>query len=168
MQAWPIPPRICECRLALPAPKRVSMRTLPLSVQPNCCNACRNAASRACKSGSFAACGKEYADAPHPLGLLRACCQRPCGRRATQERDELAPPHSITSSARSSSDVGSSIPSVLALFGLTTTLNFTARSIGRFAGRTPFRILSTKDANEKRGPQGQRHIPSPRPLPPEA
>ena len=35
--------------------------------------------------------------------LLRARRQRPRGCRAAQERDELAPPHSMTSSARASS-----------------------------------------------------------------
>jgi hypothetical protein len=32
--------------------------------------------------------GHEHADAPHPLGLLRACRKRPC-RRAAEQRDEL-------------------------------------------------------------------------------
>jgi len=32
--------------------------------------------------------------------LLRAHFERPCCRRAAEQRDELAPPHSITSSAR--------------------------------------------------------------------
>ena len=54
---------------------------------------------RASDSGSLAARAHEHADAPHPLGLLRARRQRP-RRRAADERDELAPPHSITSSAR--------------------------------------------------------------------
>ena len=35
----------------------------------------------------------EHADAPHPLGLLRARGERPRGRRAAEQRDELAPPH---------------------------------------------------------------------------
>ena len=35
----------------------------------------------------------EHADAPHPLGLLRARRERPRGRRAAEKRDELAPPH---------------------------------------------------------------------------
>jgi hypothetical protein len=38
-------------------------------------------------------CGQEYADAPHPLGLLRPRSQRPRDRRAAEKRDELAPPH---------------------------------------------------------------------------
>src|SRR5262245_20995424 len=81
-------------------------------------------------------------------GLLRSRRERP-HRRAAEQRHELASFHSITSWARSSTDVGSSIPSVLALLRLTTTSNFTARSIGRSAGGAPFRILSTKDAKRE-------------------
>src|SRR5215831_8042995 len=40
-----------------------------------------------------------YADPPCPLRLLRPRRERPCGRRAAEQRDERAPPHSITSSA---------------------------------------------------------------------
>ena len=36
-------------------------------------------------------CGQEHADAPHPLGLLRARRERPRRRRAAEQRDELAP-----------------------------------------------------------------------------
>src|SRR6516162_550714 len=35
----------------------------------------------------------QHADPPHPLGLLRACRERPRRRRAADERDELAPPY---------------------------------------------------------------------------
>src|SRR5262249_11530255 len=38
-------------------------------------------------------CGQQHAYAAHPLALLRARRERPCGRRATEQRDELAPPH---------------------------------------------------------------------------
>src|SRR5262245_65574297 len=41
---------------------------------------------------------REHADAPHPVGLLRPRRERPRGRRAADERDEIAPLHSITSS----------------------------------------------------------------------
>jgi hypothetical protein len=41
----------------------------------------------------------EHADAPHLLGLLRARHERPRRCRAGEQRDELAPLHSITSSA---------------------------------------------------------------------
>src|SRR5512141_1982937 len=44
----------------------------------------------------------EHTDPPHLLGLLRPRCKRPCRRRAAEKRDELAPLHSITSSARAS------------------------------------------------------------------
>src|SRR5262245_64674071 len=47
--------------------------------------------------------------------LLRARRERPRGRRAAEQRDELAPPHSITSSARASSVGGTSRPSILAV-----------------------------------------------------
>src|SRR5262249_24725233 len=54
------------------------------------------------------------ADTPHPLGLLRARCKRP-RRRAAKQGDELAPPHSITSSARARSVGGISTSSALAV-----------------------------------------------------
>src|SRR5262245_41973022 len=37
-------------------------------------------------------CGDEHADAAHPLALLRPPRMRPRGRRAAEQRDELAPP----------------------------------------------------------------------------
>src|SRR6516225_6107976 len=49
---------------------------------------------------------------PPRLSLLRARQKRP-RRRAADQHDELAPPHSITSSARASSDGGTSRPSRL-------------------------------------------------------
>src|SRR3984957_18227124 len=35
----------------------------------------------------------QHTNAPRSVGLLRARRQRPCCRRATEKRDELAPPH---------------------------------------------------------------------------
>src|SRR5262245_25565280 len=81
--------------------------------------------------------------------LLRARRHRPRRRRPAEQRDELAAFHSITSSARISTDAGSSIPSRLAVFRLTTSSNLTARSIGRLPGGVPFRILSTKAAERE-------------------
>src|SRR6516162_76438 len=40
--------------------------------------------------------GQEHADAPHALGLLRACPKRPRDGRAAEQRDELAPDHRMT------------------------------------------------------------------------
>src|SRR5262249_59665050 len=42
--------------------------------------------------GIFFGDPKQYATPPQSLGLLRAQCERPCGRR-TNKRDEVAPPH---------------------------------------------------------------------------
>src|SRR5262249_43018421 len=52
----------------------------------------------------------EHADAPHPLSLLRARRERPYRSRAAEQRDELAPSHSITSSAVASSACGTLRP----------------------------------------------------------
>ena len=82
----------------------------------------------------------QHADAPHPLGLLRARRDRP-RRSAAEQRDELAPSHSITSSARASSVGGTSRPSALAVLRLRTSSIFTACSTGRSAGLTPLRIF---------------------------
>src|SRR5262245_19145402 len=57
----------------------------------------------------------EKADPVCLVGLLPPHPQRP-SRRAAEQRDELAPFHSITSSARASSVGGMSIPSALAAF----------------------------------------------------
>jgi hypothetical protein len=67
--------------------------------------------------------GHQHADAPHALGLLCARRKRPC-RHAADERDELAPPHSITSSARASKIGGISDPMRLAVLRLITSSNF--------------------------------------------
>ena len=52
--------------------------------------------------------------------LLRARRERPGGSRAAEQRDERAPLHSITSSARASRVAGTSRPSVLAVLRLIT------------------------------------------------
>src|SRR5262245_26358649 len=58
----------------------------------------------------------------HPL--LRVHRERPRGRRAAEQRDELAPSHySITSSARASSLSGIASPSALAALRLITNSN---------------------------------------------
>src|SRR5262252_7660668 len=66
---------------------------------------CRNTATPDCFSGSSRSCVHKHADASHALALLRARRQRP-RRRAAEKRDERAPLHSITSSARSRNDSG--------------------------------------------------------------
>src|SRR5215475_13672525 len=58
--------------------------------------------------------GHQHADTPYALALRRARRERPCCRRAAEKRDEVAPIHSITSSARASRVGGTSRPIVLA------------------------------------------------------
>src|SRR5260370_34820844 len=48
------------------------------------------------------ACLPPAADAPRPLGLLRARGERPSSHRSAEQRNERAAPHSITSSASAS------------------------------------------------------------------
>src|SRR6516165_8515479 len=69
-------------------------------------------------------CGGEDPDYRH-LRLLRARRERPC-RRASEQRDERAPLHSITSSARADRPGGTSRPSVLAVFRLIRNSNLVA------------------------------------------
>src|SRR5207248_1522037 len=73
-----------------------------------------------------------HGDAPHALGLLRTRRERPRRRRAAEQRDELAPVvHSITSSARASSEGGISRPSALAVRRLITSSYLVGCCTGR-------------------------------------
>ena len=71
--------------------------------------------------------------------LLRVRRKRP-SRRAAEKRDEFAPVHSITSSARSRIDGGTARPSALAVLRLMTNSNLTGRNTGKLAGFSPLRI----------------------------
>src|SRR5262249_7622402 len=75
--------------------------------------------------------------------LLRARRERPCRSRAEQG-DELAPPdHSITSSARASSDGETSRPSAFAVLRLIASSNLVGVCTGRSPGLAPRRMRST-------------------------
>src|SRR5262245_60283625 len=78
--------------------------------------------------------------------LLRARRARPRRRRTAEQRDELASPHSITSSASASSVGGTVRPSALAVLRLTLSSNLVGACVGRSAGFAPFRIRSTYEA----------------------
>ena len=75
----------------------------------------------------------------NPITGIAGCCARAASgqrRRAAEQRDELAPPHSITSSARASSVGGTSRPSALAVLRLITSSNLVdCRPEGRRAWR---------------------------------
>src|SRR5215470_8627325 len=88
---------------------------------------------------------------PSPLGplspptyrhrrLLRTRSDWPRHRRAAEKRDELPPPHSITSSARPDKGRGTVTPSALAVLRLMISSTFVACCVGRSAGFSPLRI----------------------------
>src|SRR5262245_13328403 len=81
----------------------------------------------------------EHADAPHALTLLRARHKRP-RRRTAEECDEVAPLHSITSSAVASSACGTLRPSILAVGMLMTSSNLVDCTTGKSAGFAPLRM----------------------------
>jgi hypothetical protein len=64
-------------------------------------------------------------------------------RRASEQRHELAPSHSITSSARASSDAGTSSPRAFAVRRLITSSYLVAACTGRSAGFSPLSMRST-------------------------
>src|SRR5262249_5261260 len=80
-----------------------------------------------------ASAAQDCTNTPHALALLRPRRERPRCRTAEQ-RDELASPHSITSSARASSIGGSSRPSVLAVLRLITSSYLVCACTGRSVG----------------------------------
>src|SRR5262249_30159889 len=69
--------------------------------------------------------------------LRRSRRNRPSSCRAAEQCHDLAPPHSITSSARASSVGGISKPSALAVTRLTTSSNLVGSATGRSAGFSP-------------------------------
>src|SRR5262249_39729273 len=75
--------------------------------------------------------------------LLRARREGPRCRRAPKQRDELAPLHSISSSARDRNDAGTVKPSFLAALRLMTNSNLASRSTGSSLGLAPLRIRPT-------------------------
>ena len=76
---------------------------------------------------------------------IRCCfagsCARADGSAREQQTDrEIAPPHSITSSARASANGGIVRPSAVAVLRLITSSNLVGRRKGRSAGFSPLRI----------------------------
>src|SRR5215472_18760203 len=115
---------------------------LPPSAHPSFWSASRNAAMKVL---SFpVALGKphQHADAAHPISLLRSRCDWPRNNSA-EKCDELAPPHSITSSAVAIIDDGTVRPRSFAVLRLITSSNLVGCSMGKSPGFAPLRILST-------------------------
>src|SRR5262249_47235218 len=80
--------------------------------------------------------------------LLRARRERPCRRRAAEQRDGRAafhlPDHSITSSASESRLSEMLTPTAFAVFRLITNSNLVTCCTGRSAGFVPLRMRTTK------------------------
>src|SRR5262245_35731359 len=89
---------------------------------------------------------QQYRDPPHPPALLRARRERPRGCRAAEQRDELAPFHSITSSAMASRLGGTSRPRALAVLRLMASSNRVGCCTGSSAGLAPLSTRSTYTA----------------------
>src|SRR5262245_4473397 len=70
-------------------------------------------------------------------GGAPTACQ---GKDAREQRDELAPSHSITSSAVASKDAGMVRPSILAVEALMTNSNLLDCTTGKSAGFAPLRM----------------------------
>src|SRR5262245_11911273 len=85
-------------------------------------------------------CHAEESDPRYFARLLRASAEWPHRCRAAEQRDELAPPHSITSSAATSSLSGTVRPSIRAVEALMTSSNLVDCTTGRSAGLAPLRI----------------------------
>src|SRR5262249_50930452 len=79
---------------------------------------------------------------PHQR-LLRPRRERPSGSRTANDQYEVAAPHSITSSARASTEAGKSRPSALAVLRLTASTYLVGACTGRSAGFSPLRMRST-------------------------
>src|SRR5262245_32051710 len=85
---------------------------------------------------------REHADAPRAFDLLRARRERPRGRRAAEQRDELAARyHSITSLSSARSLSGTWRPSAFAVLRLITSSNLVGCMTGKVAGLAPLRIF---------------------------
>src|SRR5947209_11547730 len=77
---------------------------------------------------------------PRYLRLLGDAAARPKGQREAERAKEIASPHSMTSSARASSDGGTVSPSALAVLRLITSSNLVGCCTGKSAGLSPLRM----------------------------
>jgi hypothetical protein len=76
---------------------------------------------------------------PDPVRLLRADDDRQ-SHRAASKQQQIAPPHSITSSARCSNECGTVRPSALAVLRLINSSNLFGCCTGKSAAFSPFKI----------------------------
>jgi len=99
--------------------------------------------SNACLPVRIVCSQHQYGDTPHTLGLLRARRERPRRCRAAELRDERAPLHSITSSARASRSGEMLRSSAFADLRFMTSSILTGNCTGRSPGFVPLRTRAT-------------------------
>jgi hypothetical protein len=106
----------------------------------------RNEESRIADLRLGIVCGvrHEHADTPHALALLRARRERPRAAAAPSSVMKARLLHSITSSARTKSDGGTSRPSGFAVLRLRTVWYFVGACTGTSAAFAPRRMRSTR------------------------
>ena len=131
--------RECERYRRHPSESRGQRCARGFSRAPQSC--CVKPATQDLICGSASARPGDNADPRHPRGLLRPRCEGP-SRRTAKPCDELAPPHSITSSARASSESGTARPSALAVLRLIASSIFVGAWTGNSAGFSPLKIRS--------------------------
>ena len=134
----PAPPHGGGCRSGLVPPSgyrsaHCGRRSTPHAV------CCHEGTDLAFATGSCTTSGRSTPMRRCRSRLLRRAAERP-RRSAAEQRDELAPLHSITSSARASSVGGTVRPSALAVCRLMTNSNLVDCKTGRSAGLAPLRI----------------------------
>ena len=120
-----------------PSAQRTSIATVRPSIQPSSRSRCTKAATHGLAAEGVP---DQKPDGRQLCRLLRARRERPRRRRAAEQRDELAAVHSITSSARASSDGGTVEAEMLAVWWLMTNSNFVDCTTGRSAALTPLRM----------------------------
>ena len=84
---------------------------------------------------------KQGAEAIDASGFLPASDEWPCRRRASEQRDELATPHSITSSASESRLSDILTPRAFAVLRLMISSNLLTACTGMSTGFAPLRIF---------------------------
>src|SRR6516165_6331963 len=133
LQIAPAPPEV-DADVATLAPTE-TLQTLP--------EGCNTGLCRRIVGGRV----QERADAPHAFTFLRVRRHRARYRRTAEQRDELAARfHSITSSARPSSNAGTARPIAFVVPTLITSSNFVGNSAGSSAGLAPRCTLATRAA----------------------
>src|SRR5262249_39375937 len=126
---------IIAVSMAPPAPPAIACEMMPSTLRlPDCAAAVIAGSNKALPDRAELAIievGAGQQTDQRYCSLLRPRRERPRSCSAAEQRDERAPPHSITSSARASRLGGTSKPSALAVLRLITSSNRLGRSIGR-------------------------------------